>query len=125
MSEGNDVSKISVVRADITVNPGDSVVLRINNADNEVAVMLNDLLLYDRKTEHDPTFNNQVELGEILKPGLNYLNVIGIDWSAVFHFKFSLDVNGNNVSSFSRDDKGSPGGTKGIQRHYGLSIEVR
>lgn len=125
MSESDDVSKISVLRADITVNAGDALILTVQNADNEVAVLLNDFLLWSKKTEHDPTFNARIELGEFLRPGLNYLNVIGIDWSAVWHFRFSLDVNGNSVPSFSRNDSGSPGGTKGIQRHYGLSIEVR
>jgi len=124
MSKENQEDQISVLRSDIVVNPSDTVVLRVENADNELVVVLNDLLLYNRKTERDPSLRDEIELGEILKPGINFLNVLGIDWGHVFHYKFSLDVNGNNVSSFSRDDSGPISGF-GLQRHYGLSIEVR
>lgn len=111
------------VMGEVTINPSNTVTLRISRADNQLIVLLNDNLLYSRKTERDPELRDVVELAEFLKTGDNYLNILGIDWGQVGHYAFQLDINGNRVPGMIVDDRVP--GTMGLSRYYSLKLIKR
>lgn len=66
--------------------------LNVTRADNEVAVFLNGLLVYDKKTEGNPSFNDQVPLDAYLIAGMNVLVVAGTNWGGPATFAGSVTV---------------------------------
>ncbi|AGK49587.1 hypothetical protein BTI_3779 [Burkholderia thailandensis MSMB121] len=66
--------------------------LYITNADNEVFATVNGLVVYDRKTENNPTFSDQVDLTPHLADGLNTLVVAGVNWGGPATFKGTVVV---------------------------------
>jgi hypothetical protein len=92
--------------------PAPTVVkLTVNNADNELAAFLNCIMVYDKKTENNPSFNDVVDLTPFLKSGCccNCLVLVGINWSGPATFKGSLTI-GAHVQAFSFTVASSPNG---------------
>jgi hypothetical protein len=92
--------------------PAPTVVkLTINNADNELAAILNCVTVYDKKTEGNPALNDVVDLTPFLKSGCccNCLVLIGINWGGPSTFKGSLTI-GTLVQPFSFTIGASPNG---------------
>lgn len=110
--------------ADFIVSSNDRVNLHIYRADNEFIVITNDVVLYDRRTEHDPRINDTIDLTESLKLGINYINLLGIDWGGKYHYHFEFDLNGNSVPGLGREDEGRSG-ANGLSKHYSYTIELR
>jgi hypothetical protein len=63
------------------------VKLTVNNADNELAVFINGITVYDKKTEGDPPLTEVVDLTPSLVAGNNTVVVIGINWGGPANFK--------------------------------------
>jgi hypothetical protein len=110
--------------ANFTVGSSDRVNLHIYRADNQFVVIMNDVILYDRRTEHDPKIDDTIDLTESLNPGINYLNLFGIDWGGQFHYHFEFDLNGNVMPGLSREDQGRSG-ANGLSKHYSYTIELK
>lgn len=65
----------------------------IKRADNEIAVFVNGILAYDKKTEGDPALNDVVDISGFLQRGCcNSVVIIGINWGGVAHYEGSLTV---------------------------------
>ena len=91
--------------------PASVVKLTVNNADNELAAILNCVTVYDKKTEGNPSFNDVVDLTPFLKDGCccNCLILIGINWGGPATFKGSLTI-GTLVQPFSVTFPSTPNG---------------
>jgi hypothetical protein len=83
--------------------------LTVTHADNEVAAFLNGLVIYDKKTENNPTFNDQIQLDPYLAEGLNVLTVAGTNWGGPATFSGSVTV-GSVVTPFSFTAASTPNG---------------
>lgn len=71
----------------------------IKRADNEIAVFVNGILVYDKKTEGDPVLNDVVDITGFLQHGCcNSVVVIGIDWGGTIHYEGSLTVDNSTTS---------------------------
>src|ERR1700733_14375146 len=77
-----------------------TTILTVTHADNEVAAFLNGLVVYDKKTEGNPTFNDQVVLDPYLTGGMNVLVIAGTNWGGPATFTGSVTV-GNVVTPFN------------------------
>lgn len=115
---------------DVTVDPGDSVKLNIRAWDDQVVATLNDILLANVTiSSHDTT---SYELRELLKPGRNSLNIVGINWFDPWHSKpntnpwaiaYTIDRNGNDIPGLGHTMSGP--GQPGFVYHWGLTIIVK
>jgi hypothetical protein len=83
--------------------------LTVTHADNEVAAFLNGLLVYDKKTEGNPTFNDQVPLDPYLIAGINVLVVAGTNWGGPATFTGSVTV-GAVTTPFTYTATSTPNG---------------
>lgn len=83
--------------------------LKITHADNEILATVNGLIVYDRKTENNPTLNDQVVLDPYLAAGINTLVVIGINWGGPAAFAGSVTV-GSIDTPFSYGAAATPNG---------------
>jgi hypothetical protein len=86
-----------------------AVKLTVTHADNEVSAWVNGVLVYDKKTENDPAFNDVVDLAPALQCGCNELVVIGINWGGPANFQGSLTI-GTFVTPFKFTAANSPNG---------------
>ncbi len=68
--------------------------LKITHADNEIWATVNGLVVYDKKTEGDPTINDHVNLDPYLAAGLNTLVIAGVNWGGPAHFTGSVVIGG-------------------------------
>jgi hypothetical protein len=89
----------------VDVGPADVVRLLIQNVDNQIIVIVNDTVAYNRKLDGDPGLNDTVEVSELLNAGNNSLFVIGFNWSGPSHYRFQLDKNGNHVPGILIDER--------------------
>lgn len=69
---------------------GTNLTLRLFNADNEVFGFLDSELLFDKKTEFDPSF--QDDYTRELRRGYHRLIVGGVNWGGPAHYRWSLIV---------------------------------
>jgi hypothetical protein len=83
--------------------------LTVTHADNEVAAILNGLVVYDKKTEGNPPFNDQVQLDPYLIAGQNVLVIVGINWGGPAAFTGSVTV-GSVVTPFNFTAGATPNG---------------
>jgi hypothetical protein len=83
--------------------------LTVTRADNEVAAFLNGLLVYDKKTEGNPAFNDQIPLDPYLVAGINALVIAGTNWGGPATFTGSVTV-GTVVTPFNFTVGSSPNG---------------
>jgi hypothetical protein len=88
-----------VERVSATARPGSKLGLVINNADNELIAYLNTELVYDRKTEGDPTFNDSVDLSSRLKHGHNSFVILGVNWGDPAGYVGQLTLDGKVLLS--------------------------
>lgn len=76
-----------------------TVKVTIKRADNEIAVFVNGILAYDKKTEGDPALNDVVDISGFLQHGCcNSVVIIGINWGASAHYVGSLTVDASTTS---------------------------
>jgi hypothetical protein len=66
-------------KRELIVRSGEKIELDVNNADNEVIVLLNGRMPYHKSSSQDPRLNDKVDLREYLQPGQNILYVVGIN----------------------------------------------
>ena len=71
---------------------GKSLVFRLFNADNEVFGFLDGELLVDKKTEGDPSF--QEDSARELSTGFHRLVVGGVNWGGPAHYRWSIILDG-------------------------------
>ena len=83
--------------------------LKIFHADNEVLAILNGTIIYDKKTEQNPTLNGQVPLDPFLIAGINVLMVVGINWGGPATFSGAVVV-GNVETPFGFTAASTPNG---------------
>ncbi len=74
--------------------------LTITHADNEILATVNGVIVYDKKTENNPTLNDQIDLGPYLASGINTLVVIGVNWGGPAAFAGLVSI-GSVVTPFS------------------------
>ena len=85
------------------------VSLRVTNADNEIVVFLNGLVVYAREQEEDVTFDDVTDLDPYLTSGLNILILVGVNWSAAANYRGALTI-GDITQPFSyQKDDAQPG----------------
>jgi hypothetical protein len=71
----------------------------IKRADNEIAVFVNGILAYDKKTEGDPPLNDVVDISGFLQHGCcNSVVIIGINWGGPAHYEGSLTVDNSTTA---------------------------
>src|SRR5262245_25747771 len=91
-------------RRELIVRAGEKIELDVNNADNEVIVLLNGRMPYHKSSSQDPRLNDKVDLREYLQPGQNILYVVGInsygatDDAKRAHFVGRVTRNGANLA---------------------------
>ncbi|HEY0328353.1 MAG TPA: hypothetical protein VGC77_04570 [Rhodopseudomonas sp.] len=83
--------------------------LTVTHADNEVAAILNGVVVYDKKTEGNPPINDQVPLDPYLAAGLNVLAITGINWGGPATFSGAVTV-GAVVTPFNFAAASTPNG---------------
>jgi hypothetical protein len=77
-----------------SIMAGAQVILNVSRADNELFAFLNGVMVYDRKTENNPSLDDAVDLVPALKSGDNILVLGGINWGGPATFAGSLSING-------------------------------
>ena len=92
------------------------VVLTVTHADNEVTAFLNGLMVYDRRTDGDPTLDDVVALDDYLIQGLNTLVVLGINWGGPANFQGSLTI-GSVTQPFSYQAESTADGIAMVQTY--------
>jgi len=83
--------------------------LKVTHADNEILATVNGLTVYDKKTEGNPAFNDQVNLDPYLAAGVNALVIIGVNWGGPAAFAGSVVV-GDIETPFSFGAAATPKG---------------
>jgi len=86
-----------------------ATILTVTRADNEVAAFLNGLVVYDKKTEGNPSFSDQVPLDPYLIAGMNVLVIAGTNWGGPATFTGSVTV-GTVVTPFNFTAPSTPNG---------------
>ena len=71
---------------------GKNLLFRLFNADNEVFSFLDGELLLDKKTEGDPSF--QEDYSKELGTGFHRLVVGGVNWGGPAHYRWSIILDG-------------------------------
>ena len=75
-----------------------TVVLTINRADNELIALLNGIIVYDKKTDGNPSLNDVVNLTNLVTSGDNILTLLGINWGDEADYAGTLTVDATTTT---------------------------
>jgi hypothetical protein len=75
-----------------------AVTATITQADNQILLFLNGLLIYSRYTDFDPTFNETVDFTARLKGSGDYLTMVGLNWGGPYDFAVTVNNNGTSTT---------------------------
>jgi hypothetical protein len=96
---------------------GTQVSLFVANADNQLVAYVNGIEVYNKTTVGDAPVNELRELTNLLRPGLNTLLLVGIDWGVSYHFAGYVQID-----TIKRDfSVKAPGG---MGKVWDLAIEI-
>lgn len=87
---------------------GKSLIFRLFNADNEVFGVLDGELLLDRKTDGDPSL--QEDYDRELSKGRHRLVVCGVNWGGPAHYRWSIILDGNVKDDVDLHQGATPNG---------------
>jgi hypothetical protein len=86
---------------------GKKLVIRVHNADNALIAFLDNELIVNKKTEGDPSF--QEDFTKLLNPGSHRLIVGGLNWGGPGHYRYSIILDDDvrdTVDTKSNDPNG-------------------
>ena len=83
------------------VKSTDSIIINVNNADNQIKIYLNGREIYSKSTERDPSFHDHFSISTSeLRSGYNVLLLIGSNWGGPAHYKANVTVNGRVIAQW-------------------------
>jgi len=114
---------------DLTITRGETFLVRVKNADNELIIRLNGNTVYQKGQHGDPTMNDEVNLTDRLALGCNNLVLELSNWphrtANPWHIRYEISAAGSKLPVVDvRSPSNGPDPVGGIRWRDEMTIHV-